>query len=81
MDIRQLKGGELPRLENWLITEGYIFGYVYNHPKYPDNTGIRTSKILFLGNGIVITKNQPYILGETGRNLPTLDSKMIDTFS
>lgn len=72
-DNRALKNGMLPRLEEWRVMEDFILGYVYNHPSFADGTLIKTSKIIFLADNMAITKNQPYMLGDTGRNIPCLD--------
>lgn len=61
-------------IEDWKISynpvtrEFYLTGEVSGHPKIPDETTVRTSKVVHLEAGKVETANSIYLLGKQSKN-------------
>jgi hypothetical protein len=56
-----------PRLEDWFLTDNdLLFGRVYDDPRFPDGTIVRTTRVVELDHatGTARTKFTNYILGK-----------------
>lgn len=53
------------KLENWIDHEVQLGGDVYGHPRFPDGTFVRTSRVVERRDGEVETLNTVYELGRS----------------
>lgn len=61
-----------PRLDPWHPCGLRIHGCIYDDPRFPDGTWVRTSVVISQGAGWAQTKNTFYVLGEKNANQCTL---------